>query len=136
MTVAAGRRTLASCPRAVLVVLLAFAIELLPPPSVLVRHRHAGGRTAHVHAGRVAGSGHAVAADVVERTPSSGAALAPVGSADLHAHHVPPAVVAALPALVPPPPTLVGVPLPMVAAPRELSARTGTTRARSPPVAG
>ncbi|MCC6382270.1 MAG: hypothetical protein IT304_07160 [Dehalococcoidia bacterium] len=134
MTLTAGRRALTSHPRALLVVLLAFAIELLSPPSALVRHRHAGGDAPHVHAGRVAGVASPEAADDdAMRAPLAGPALAHAGPPDLHAHLAPPAVVAALPAIVPPAPALVVAPLPVVAPSGEMPAAARSRRARAPP---
>ena len=57
------RRWLRRHPRVLLAVLLAFGIELTPPPTGVVSHRHEHG-SAHMHAGRVTGD---VALRVVTR---------------------------------------------------------------------
>jgi hypothetical protein len=133
MMLTASRRSLAAKPRAMLVVLLALAIELVPPPSLLVRHRHAGGDAAHVHAGRIAGvAGDRVDTDAT-RTPLTGSALAHAASPDLHAHFAPPAVVAALPSILPPAPAVVGSPLPLFAPSSAPFVVGRPTRARAPP---
>ncbi|MCC6846862.1 MAG: hypothetical protein IT294_00065 [Deltaproteobacteria bacterium] len=135
MTLAPLRRLLAFHPRAMLVVLLALAIELVPPPAALVRHRHVGGDAAHVHAGRLTGVAHADRAADEGRGARAGAAVASAGPADLHAHLAPPAIVAALAAIVPPAPALVVAPAPLDLPPRTPPAAVRSTQARAPPIA-
>jgi len=134
VSLAALRRLLTFHPRAVLVVLLALAIELVPPPSLVVRHRHAGGGTAHVHAGPVAGVVRDAPGDDAIRTPLAGPGLVSAGASALHTHLAPPAVVAALPSVVPPAPALVVSPLPLAVSLPAPVLVSRATRARAPPL--
>lgn len=81
------RRALRMQPRWMLAVLLAFAIETLPPPSALVSHHHAGGSLSHSHAGPVAG---APIDDGATRPIGEGIAQAP--ARDVHQHVVHPVI--------------------------------------------
>ena len=78
------RRWLSRHPRVVVAVLLAFAVELLPPASGVVRHRHEDGRAPHIHGGRMPGTA-AVGVPPVERD----APMIASGSG-LHGHEVHP----------------------------------------------
>ncbi len=83
-------RWLARHPRAVLALLLAFAVELVPSASGIVRHRHVGGGVAHTHAGRVLPASAAAARPTV---PADGAlAVGAASAADVHEHAQPPLV--------------------------------------------
>jgi hypothetical protein len=81
------RRGLRAQPRWMLAVLLAFAIETLPPPSALVSHRHSAGSLAHSHAGPIARTTLDEGA-----TPPVGAGLARAADSDLHHHVVHPVI--------------------------------------------
>lgn len=106
------RRTLDAYPRVLLVVLLAFAIEMVPP-AAMVEHRHAHGDAAHVHAGRIVAAGRrSVTAPADRKTPVDGV-LAATGDG-LHRHTGDPRMVGTLPEIVAVAPPAIVRPLPQL----------------------
>ena len=126
------RRSLASHPRVVLAVLLAFGIEIVPPPAGLVSHRHASDGAHHTHAGRIVG-----AAQLETRTAAADASgrdqIRPATTRDLHAHHVHPFVALRAPVAPPLGPTLLAFSVSFVPALADSSAASRATQARAPP---
>ena len=132
MRLGALHRTCAVHPRAVLVVLLAFAIEIVPVPSAVVRHRHAHDDAPHVHAGRIGGTVVCARAPGVRHRDAGGGVHAAPGSR-LHPHHAAPVVVGALPEIVPLDPPRLVAPLPALVVPGAFPVSLAPGRARSPP---
>lgn len=114
-------------PRLLLAVLLAFGIQIAPPPSSVVSHTHADGGVAHTHAGRIIGGA------AVRSGDCEGDGLGTAPGRNLHEHGVQPLAGLAAPSGPPPGPalaasTVVGRPV--------LGVRTAadrSTRARGPP---
>lgn len=131
MRTARFRRALDAHPRALLVVLLAFAIEMVPPAAV-VEHRHAHGDAPHVHVGRIVTAGRRVATAPAEReAPVAGLhASADDGS---HRHLGTPVVIGTLPAVVVIAPPPIVRPLPELVPLEELPIVLQPGRARAPP---
>jgi len=122
------RRALRAQPRWMLAVLLAFAIETLPPPSALVSHRHAAGAVAHSHAGPIA------RATVDDGAPGPiGAGLAHAPASNLHQHVVHPVIAIRGPAVAAPDPTFFVTDLFVSAAPATVAAALHPGQARAPP---
>jgi hypothetical protein len=125
------RRLFADHPRLVLAVLLAFAVEVMPPPSVGVSHRHAGGGdAAHAHGGRIV---DALGARADATAPAQGSGLVSARARDLHRHSVQPLV--ALRGPVAPaigPPVLVSA-VTSTPACAEIPAAQRAAQARAPP---
>jgi hypothetical protein len=130
VTIRAARRALAAHPRAVLAVLLAFAIQILPLSAGIVSHRHAGGGASHAHVGRIAGGAPRVGAASVE-VSRVGIEHAP--ARDLHHHVVQPTLVGGDAGGVTRDPTIiVGAVAPRVPA-LHVSASSRPGHARAPP---
>lgn len=123
-----SRRALAQHPRAVLAVLLAFAIQILPLPGV-VSHRHAGGAAGHTHVGRIAGATPRVG--MLEDGARVHLQSAPARG--LHHHVVQPTTAA--PTTIEPPhgPVLVVVAVQSLEVRDLVPALAGPSQARAPP---
>ncbi|MEO6028964.1 MAG: hypothetical protein ABIR79_19035, partial [Candidatus Binatia bacterium] len=122
------RQALRAQPRWMLAVLLAFAIETLPPPSALVSHRHAGGSLSHSHAGPIA---RATIDDAATRPIGEGLAHAPVS--DLHQHVVHPVIAIRGPAVSAPDPAFLVSALFVPTPPATSAAALHPGQARAPP---
>jgi hypothetical protein len=125
MTMRRLRIALGLHPRWMLVVLLAFGVELMPP-SAVVAHRHAGGGVAHSHAGPIVNAAPA-AADAVGKGLRTGPPR------DLHHHVVQPLVAHHGPTLVAPAPVLIATDIVAIPSRAEIPAALGLRHARAPP---
>ena len=122
------RRVLAARPRAVLVVLLAFGVEIFPMPAAFVSHRHASGGLSHSHSGRIVG---AIPMRLADET---GAGIRVGAASDLHRHAVQPLVLTHVPRDRSLAPSLLVASIP--ASPRETSrsAAPRSAQSRGPPL--
>jgi hypothetical protein len=125
------QRWLARHPRVILAVLLAFGVELAPPASGVVSHRHSGGGIAHTHAGRVR---PASALRMPATAPADGGqAFTSAAAADAHEHVLQPLLL--VPSALSPsaePTDLVSV-APAIAVSAESAPARGIAQARAPP---
>lgn len=135
MRVAVLRRWLRASPRALLVVLLAFAIEIVPAPSALVQHRHTHGDAVHVHVGRI-GGGYSLATSTDGADAPHADGLYAATASGVHRHFASPVVVGAMPAIAPLVPGGLVVPLPPLVAVDVLAVAVRPGHARAPPVPG
>ncbi len=122
------RQALRAQPRWMLAVLLAFAIETLPPPSALVSHRHTAGDVAHAHAGPIA---RAVVDDGATRPVGDG--IAHASPRDLHQHVAHPVVAIRGPAVPAPDPAFRVTALFVATSPAAVAAPLHPGQARGPP---
>ena len=121
------RRALGAEPRWMIAVLLAFAIETLPPSTLFVQHRHAAGDVAHTHAGLV----HARGVDGSPRTLGDGITRSP--ASDLHGHAVHPVVLVGTTEVAAPAPTLVASTVSRPPVPEIPTVASSPGQARAPP---
>ncbi len=125
---ARSRRWLQRHPRLVLAVLLAFGVELAPPPSAVASHRHDGGGVTHTHAGRIAGSPASLAGD-----PSPRNGIRTASASDLHEHETLPFLGLGAPDAPLSGPVVRVFAAPAAVACGELSVSSRPSQARAPP---
>ena len=121
------RRWLRRRPRLLLAVLLAFGIQIAPPPSSVVSHAHADGGVAHTHAGRI------IVGAAVRGSECGRDGLSTAPGRNLHEHGVQPLAGLAAPSGPSSGPSLAASTVVGRPALGERAAAYRATRARGPP---